>query len=56
VLAHVVGYCLNLSLLLVFVGKLGYPHQWVQGAAILIVACYLFLAFKFFVFRNPERD
>lgn len=56
VLAHAVGYCLNLSLLLIFVGKLGYPHQWVQGAAILIVAGYLFLAFKFFVFANPERD
>lgn len=56
VLAHAVGYCLNLSLLLVFVSKLGYPHQWVQGGAILIVAGYLFLAFKFFVFKNPERE
>jgi hypothetical protein len=25
-------------------------------AAILIVAGYLFLAFKFFVFANPERE
>lgn len=56
VIAHAVGYCLNLSLLLIFVGRLGYPHQWVQGGAILIVAGYLFLAFKFFVFTNPERE
>lgn len=55
VLVHAVGYCLNLLLLLIFVNKLGYPHQWVQGAAILIVAGYLFLAFKFFVFAHPER-
>jgi len=56
VFAHAVGYGLNLSLLLIFVGKLGYPHQWVQGVAILVVAGYLFLAFKFFVFTNPERE
>lgn len=56
VLAHAVGYCLNLTLLLVFAGKLGYPHQWVQGAAILIVAGYLFLMFKYFVFKSLERE
>ena len=56
VIAHTVGYCINLALLLFFVDKLGYPHQWVQGVAILIVASYLFLAFKFFVFKDQGLE
>ncbi|WP_250548185.1 GtrA family protein [Pseudomonas hormoni] len=55
VLVHMVGYFLNLTLLLVFVEHLGYPHQIVQAVAIFIVAAFLFVAFKFFVFRSyPE--
>lgn len=51
VIAHSVGYAFNLALLVVFVDVLGYPHALVQAAAILIVAVYLFLAFRFFVFK-----
>jgi putative flippase GtrA len=50
VIAHCIGYLLNLSILIVFVDKLGYAHQWVQGVAIFVVAAFLFLAFKVFVF------
>jgi len=50
VLAHVMGYLLNLTLLLTFVDHYHYPHQWVQGIAIFIVAGFLFTTFKFFVF------
>jgi putative flippase GtrA len=50
VLAHVFGYLLNFLILLIFVDRLGYAHQWVQAAAILIVAGFLFLTFKYFVF------
>lgn len=50
VLAHCIGYFLNLNILIVFVDKLGYAHQWVQAIAVLIVAAFLFLAFKIFVF------
>ena len=50
VIAHSVGYLLNLSILIVFVDKLGYSHQLVQGVAIFVVAAFLFLAFKVFVF------
>ncbi len=53
-IAHYLGYAINLSILIVMVDKLGYPHQWVQAIAILIVALFLFLAFKFFVFRKEE--
>jgi len=50
VIAHCIGYLLNLSILIVFVDKLGYAHQWVQAIAIFVVAAFLFLAFKVFVF------
>jgi putative flippase GtrA len=50
---YLVGWLLNLSLLVVFVDHLGQPHWLVQGAAILIVAAVLFLLQRRFVFRNP---
>ena len=53
--AHVFGYLLNLTILYVFVDKLGYRHQIVQGIAIFVVAGYLFLAFKLVVFRATEN-
>ena len=51
-LAHFFGYLLNLLILLTFVDHLGYAHQWVQIAAIIIVAGFLFVVFKYFVFRE----
>jgi len=51
VVAHFLGYLINLAILVVCVDHLGYPHQVVQAVAILMVAAYLFIAFKFFVFR-----
>jgi putative flippase GtrA len=52
VLAHLFGYLLNFLILFTFVDHLGYAHQWVQGVAILIVAGFLFIVFKYFVFRE----
>lgn len=52
--AHGLGYCINLAILIIFVDRLGYAHQWVQAAAILIVAGFLFVTFKFFVFATPK--
>ena len=54
VVAHFFGYLLNLAILIVFVDHLGYAHQWVQAAAIFIVAGFLFMAFKFFVFTGSN--
>lgn len=54
--AHLCGYLINLFILLMFVDRLGYPHQWVQAMAIVIVAGFLFLAFKYFVFPSVESD
>ncbi|WP_153147563.1 GtrA family protein [Dechloromonas sp. H13] len=55
VIAHCIGYLLNLGILIVFVDKLGHPHQWVQGVAIFVVAAFLFLAFKVFVFPDSRE-
>ncbi len=49
-LAHMLGYLLNLALLLVFVDHLGVAHQLVQACAIVVVAVFLFIAFRLFVF------
>lgn len=54
ILAHSVGYLINLILLHTLGDRLGYPHQLVQAFAILTVAGFLFVAFKYFVFPDPE--
>jgi putative flippase GtrA len=52
-IAHFFGYFMNLALLIIFVDKFGYAHQWVQAIAIFVVAGFLFLAFRYFVFTDP---
>jgi putative flippase GtrA len=46
------GYLINLGVLFMLVDRLGYPHQVIQGFMILSLAIYLFLAQKFWVFRD----
>lgn len=53
-IAHFLGYLINLLILLTLVDRLGYSHQWVQAAAIIVVAGFLFCAFKYFVFPTAE--
>jgi putative flippase GtrA len=55
VLAHIFGYLLNFMILYIFVDRLGYGHQWVQAVAIIVVAGFLFLFFKYFVFREIKN-
>lgn len=50
-IAHLGGYAINYMILAVFVDHLGYPHQWVQALAVVLIAGYLFLTLKFFVFK-----
>lgn len=54
VIAHCIGYFINLAILVLLVDKLEYAHQWAQAIAILVVAAFLFLAFKLYVFREPD--
>ncbi len=49
-MAHLFGYMINFIILLTFVDRFGYSHQWVQAAAIIVVAGFLFVAFRYFVF------
>jgi hypothetical protein len=55
-LAHLGGFGLNFLMLAWLADRLGYPHQWVQAAAISAVAGFLFVAFRYFVFaeRPPK--
>jgi putative flippase GtrA len=53
-IAHLMGYSINLVILIIMVDKLGYAHQWVQILAIFVVAGFLFLTFKIFVFGDVE--
>lgn len=55
VFAHVLGYVINFSLLLGLVDHFGYPHELVQGAAIFIVAAFLFVVFKYWVFAGNNQ-
>lgn len=52
--AHFSGYLINMLILLTFVDRFGYPHQWVQAAAIFVVAGFLFVVFKYIVFPKAE--
>jgi putative flippase GtrA len=48
--AYALGYAVNLLALVLFVDKVGFPHQLVQGVMIVFVAVMLFLAQRFWVF------
>lgn len=54
VVAHLGGYLINLAMLYALADRMGHPHQLVQAAAIFVVAAYLFVALKFFVFSHIE--
>ncbi len=51
-LAQVAGYLLNLVLLLLFVDWFDFPHQIVQAIAIVVVAIFLFVLLRIFVFSS----
>jgi len=51
-LTHIIGYSINLTLLYVFVDMYGWPHQYVQIVAILILVLYFFIALKLYVFKD----
>jgi putative flippase GtrA len=55
IFAHLLGYSINFLSLLLFVDYLGYPYCIIEAMAILMVAVFLFLTFKFFVFTSIDR-
>jgi len=57
VVVHIFGYLLNFLLLFLFVDCLGFAHYLVQAFAIVVVAVFLFIMFKVFIFaQSPARD
>lgn len=52
--AHLIGYGVDVSMLYIFWEKLAFPHQIVQAAAIFVVAGVLFLLFRYFVFPHSK--
>lgn len=52
VIAYGVGYIINFIILILLVDMVGYSHRWVQAGAIGVVAIFLFLAQKFYVFKK----
>lgn len=50
------GYGLNFAILWLAVDRLGWPHQWVQAGAVVVVAGSVFLASKYWVFTPGARD
>lgn len=53
VVAHAIGYLINLGILVLLVDVLDQSHVWAQALAIFVVAGYLFVTFKLVVFA-PE--
>ena len=54
-MAHSVGYLINLAIQIIMVDHLGYAHQLAQALGICVVAAFLFLMFKYFVFVNADE-
>jgi putative flippase GtrA len=50
VLTYAAGYVLNLLLLWWLVDGVGWPHAYVQGVLIFVIAGFIFLTQKFWVF------
>lgn len=49
------GYVVNLVVLASCVGLLGWPHAWVQGVMVFVVAGLTFALNKIWVFRAPRH-
>lgn len=54
--AQLLGYLLNLALLVLFVDWFGFSHQIVQAIAIVVVAIFLFVLSRFFVFASRSAE
>ena len=51
-LAHLGGYLLNLLVLFSLTEWLAFPHEFAQAVSILVVAVYLFIVFRHYVYAG----
>lgn len=56
IITYALGYLFNLGLLYILVDEVGLPHQIVQGVLIFVVAIFLFLLQKYWVFPNGQEQ
>lgn len=49
-IVQLLGYLLNIFMLAFFVDRLGFPHQIIEALAIVVVAIFLFVSSRLFVF------
>jgi putative flippase GtrA len=54
-IAHSVGYFINIAVQIIMVDHLGYAHQLAQALGICVVAAFLFVVYKYFVFVNADE-
>lgn len=54
--AYALGYVINFLALILLVDQAGLPHQLVQGVMILVIAIMLFLAQRYWVFRQASAS
>lgn len=52
--SYVLGYVFNLAVLMLLVDQWGWPHQWVQGVMIFILAGMLFMIQRYWVFTKGD--
>ncbi|PLX47116.1 MAG: hypothetical protein C0613_14925 [Desulfobulbaceae bacterium] len=50
-LCYLIGYLINLVILIIFLDEFGYAPHVVQAIAVFVVAIFLFVSLKFFVFK-----
>lgn len=49
---YLAALVLNLGLLTLFANQLGFPHQLVQAACIVVISCFTFVTLKYVVFKK----
>ena len=52
IIVYVLGYFISISLLFIFVDRLDFPHQFVMGVTIVLVAGCMFVLQKYWVFKS----
>jgi putative flippase GtrA len=52
VLAYILGYLINYVMLMLMVDMGGFPHQLVMAGLIIFMALFLFVAQKYWVFKQ----
>ena len=54
IITYGIGYVINYIALWFFVGELEFPHQWVQGIMVLVVAVVVFVMQRYWVFLHNQ--